>query len=61
MVGVSIKNFGSAIPLFDQLIPEGHDEIRSIVEAEKASFEVAIASEKEREKNRERSRDSSFE
>ncbi|VGO12827.1 hypothetical protein PDESU_01381 [Pontiella desulfatans] len=55
------KTLEARLPLFDQLIPEGHDEIRSIVEAEKASFEVAIASEKEREKNRERSRDSSFE
>jgi hypothetical protein len=51
----------SRLPLFDQLIIEDNENIRTLIEAKKATFENLITGEREFESSRERKRDSSFE
>lgn len=51
----------SRLPLFDQLIIEDNENLRSLIEAKKVAFEKEIAGEREFESSRERKRDSSFE
>jgi hypothetical protein len=58
----SLSNILEArLPLFDQLVPEGNEKIRALIDAEKADYKKGIPEAREFENRNERSRDSSFE